>query len=319
MTRLEMINFLKNNNIMIHDINLNETEPAHDNNDWVFYLSTDELVNLVKAVEKEKAGKKLTKKEIYLKYSVHFDPSKNDKVYSIIGWIPQLLKDGNGKTGKLVLTYSLLPGTALFEIDIDGNIIVIKGTCCCDCDGCYAKAGRYNTETVIGSMGVNTYLTNNHIEFVYRCIMAQLEIMERGEIRIHAAGDFNTKDPDAYANMWHKIAEKNNTFRFWTYTKVKRFETLFDDLKNANIVKSVIPGIGFNFGHCDYIINAYYTLKEMGKKVYICKCGIDKNQHCQNCGVCATYEYVLFIEHSTEYKAELDPLYPKLCEIANNQ
>lgn len=90
-------------------------------------------------------------------------------------------------------------------------------------------------------------------------------------------------------------------------------------MKNANIVKSVIPGIGFNFGHCDYIINAYYTLKELGKSVYICKCGIDKNQHCERCGVCATYEYVLFIEHSTGYNAEKDPLYNKLCEIVNNQ
>jgi hypothetical protein len=154
---------------------------------------------------------------------------------------------------------------------------------------------------------------------VKACINAQLEYIGRGEIRIHAAGDFNTKNPDIYAEMWHDIAKKNNTFRFWTYTKVKRFETLFDGLKNANIVKSVIPGIGFNFGHCDYIINAYYTLKELGKKVYICKCGIDKNQHCERCGVCATYEYVLFLEHSTDYKPEQDPLFDKFIELVNNQ
>lgn len=100
---------------------------------------------------------------------------------------------------------------------------------------------------------------------------------------------------------------------------MKQYETLFDDLKNANIVKSIIPSIGFNFGKCEYIINAYFTLKTMGKSVYICKCGIDKNQHCENCGVCAAYEYVLFLEHSTDYKAEADPLYSKLCEIVNNQ
>jgi len=149
--------------------------------------------------------------------------------------------------------------------------------------------------------------------------MAQLEYIGRGEIRIHAAGDFNTKDPESYARMWYDIAKKNNSFRFWTYTKVKQFETLFDNLKNANIVKSVIPGIGFNFGTCEYIINAYYTLQEMNESVYICKCGIDKMQHCEKCGVCATYKYVLFVEHSTSYKAEKDPLYAKLCEIVNNQ
>lgn len=101
--------------------------------------------------------------------------------------------------------------------------------------------------------------------------------------------------------------------------KLKKFENLFDKFKNANIVKSVIPGLGFNFGKCEYIINAYYTLLELGKSVYICKCGIGKEQHCEHCGVCATYDYVLFIEHSTGYKAEKDPYYDKLVEIINNQ
>ena len=265
----------------------------------------------------DKAVKRLTKKQVYAKHGIEMN--KDGKILSIIGWIPELLKEGNDKTGKLVYTFSLLPGTAVFEMDIFGNIITVKGTCCCDCVGCYAKTGRYNCDNVIHSMAVNTFLVNNDIDFVYRAIMAQLEYIGRGEVRIHAAGDFNTANPEEYAAMWKSIAKKNNTFRFWTYTKVKRFESLFDGLKNANIVKSVIPGIGVNYGHCDYIINAYYTLRELGKSVYICRCGIDKNQHCQNCGVCATYEYVLFIEHSTEYKAEKDPSYGKLIEIINNQ
>ena len=259
---------------------------------------------------------RLTKKDIYAKHGITFD---NGKIVSPIGLISELLKEGNTKTGKAVYTFSLLPGTFDFTVDIQGNPVSIVGTCCCNCSGCYAKTGRYNCDNVIYSMDINTYLVNNHIDFVKACIMAQLETIGRGEVRIHAAGDFNTKDPDSYAAMWHEIAKKNNAFRFWTYTKVKKFENLFNDLKNANIVKSVIPGIGFNFGHCDYIINAYYTLREMGKSVYICKCGIDKNQHCERCGVCATYDYVLFLEHSTGYNAEKDPLFGKLVEIVNNQ
>ena len=149
--------------------------------------------------------------------------------------------------------------------------------------------------------------------------MAQLEYIGRGEVRIHAAGDFNTSDPEQYATMWKEIATAFPAFRFWTYTKVKHFENLFDGMKNANIVKSVIPGIGFNFGKCEYIINAYYTLKSLNQSVYICKCGIDKNQHCERCGVCTAYKYVLFLEHSTSYNAEKDTLYSKLCEIVKNQ
>ena len=259
---------------------------------------------------------KTTKKDIYTKYGIQYE---NGKILSPVGYISELLKEGNQKTGKQVYTFSLLPGNGSYTVIINGHETTVKGTCACTCSGCYAMTGRYNCSNVINSMAVNTYLVNNHIDFVKRCIMAQLESIGRGEIRIHAAGDFNTADPEKYANMWKDIAKKNNAFRFWTYTKVKKYETLFDDLKNANIVKSVVPGIGLNFGHCEYIINAYYTLKDMGESVYICKCGIDKNQHCERCGVCATYKYVLFIEHSTGYNAEKDPMYSKLVEIVNNQ
>ena len=257
-----------------------------------------------------------SKKAVYAKHGIIFD---GEKIISPIGKISEFLKEGNTKTGKRVYTFSVLPGTGDYTITVNGLEITEKGTCKCDCIGCYAKTGNYRYNSTIRSLLINTYLVNNHIEFVKACIMAQLEYLERGEIRIHAAGDFNTKDPAAYSNMWYEIAKKNTAFRFWTYTKVKQYESLFDSLKNANIVKSVIPGIGFNFGHCDYIINAYYTLLEIGKSVYICKCGIDKEQHCEKCGVCAAYEYVLFLEHSTAYNAEKDPLYSKLCEIVNNQ
>lgn len=264
----------------------------------------------------KKAMKKISKKEIYAKYGIRIE---GDKIVSPIGNICELLKEGNDKTGKLVYTFSLLPGTDVFKMEINGHEITAKGTCICDCIGCYAKTGRFTCSNVIRSMIINTYLVNNHLDFVKACISAQLEYIGRGEIRIHAAGDFNTENSEQYTNMWYDIAKRNNSFRFWTYTKIKRYETLFDDLKNANIVKSVIPGIGINFGHCDYIINAYYTLRELEQSVYICKCGIDKNQHCERCGVCATYKYVLFVEHSTDYKAEKDPMYSKLCEIVNNQ
>jgi hypothetical protein len=270
-----------------------------------------------KQVKKAAAkAKRITKKEVYAKYGIKFE---NGKIVSPIGSVCELLKEGNDKTGKLVLTFSLLPGSGHFEIDVNGKAYSVKGTCVCDCKGCYAKTGHYRQSTAIRSMIINTYLVNNYLEFVKACIMAQLEYFERGEIRIHAAGDFNTENSKEYAAMWHDIAKANNTFRFWTYTKIKKYETLFDDLKNANIVKSIIPGIGFNFGHCDYIINAYYTLKELGKSVYICKCGIDKNQHCERCGVCSSYDYVLFLEHSTDYKPEADPLYGKFIELVNNQ
>lgn len=98
-----------------------------------------------------------------------------------------------------------------------------------------------------------------------------------------------------------------------------QFETLFDNVPNANIVKSVINGIGYNYGHCGYIIDTYNRLRAMGANVYICRCGIDKNQHCENCKHCATAQFVLFIEHSTNYKAEQDPRFEELSALIESQ
>lgn len=249
--------------------------------------------------------KKMSKKDVYAGYGIEF---KNGKILTPDGeWINELLKEGNSKTGKKVLTWSMLPGTE------NG------GTCVCNCKGCYAMTGFYKMPSVRESLEQNTAIVNNHIEFFTAAIIAQLEYIGQAEVRIHAAGDFNTNNPSEYAKAWHFIAEKNPSCKFWTYTKMPEYETLFDDLQNANIVKSIIPEKGVNFGHCDYIMELYAFLKACGKSVYICRCGIDKNQHCENCGHCSTVNYVLFIEHSTEYKAEEDPLFSELKAIIESQ
>ena len=247
--------------------------------------------------------KKPTKKEIYAMHGIDYDG--NNHILYNGNRICELLKEGNSKTGKRVYTFSLPAGT--------------DGTCICDCIGCYAKTGRYNAENVKASNWLNQYIVENDIDFFYHAICAQLETIGKGEIRIHASGDFNTKNSKAYANCWKMIALKYNTFLFWTYTKMKEYETLFDGIDNANIVKSVINGIGYNFGHCGYIIETYKKLKAMGANVYICRCGIDKNQHCENCKHCATSDFVLFIEHSTDYKAEKDPHYNELKALIESQ
>lgn len=244
----------------------------------------------------------MTKKEIYAKYGIEFH---DGKIFYHGQWVKELLKEGNEKVGKKVYTFSLPAGT--------------KGSCICDCKGCYAKKGRYVFPNVKKSLTLNQNIVESDINFFYRAISAQLETLKSAEIRIHAAGDFNTKNSKIYAETWKKIVKENPKFLFWTYTKVEKYENLFDDLKNGNIVKSVINGVGFNYGHCGYIIDTYNKLKAMGASVYICRCGIDKNQHCQGCKHCANCQFILFIEHSTEYKAEKDPRYNELVKLINSQ
>lgn len=241
--------------------------------------------------------KKLSKAAIYAKYGIDY---KNGKIVTPIGIMPELLKVGNSKTGAAVKTWSMN-----------------QTTCPCHCIGCYADSGCYQFANVKESLAKNTELAKNHLEFLRRALTAQCETLKPGtEIRIHAVGDFFSYD---YLMMWHEIAEMFPELIFWTYTKVQVFETAFDDIDNGNIVKSIVPGFGFNFGHCDKIIRMYHALISMGKRVHICRCGIDENQHCAGCACCSKYEYVLFVEHSTAYKAIEDPLFNELVQLIENQ
>lgn len=170
--------------------------------------------------------------------------------------------------------------------------------------------------SVIVSNAIKTYLARNHMDFVKRAIIAQIIADNIKLCRIHASGDFFSIE---YVEMWRDIVKACEACVFWTYTKNTEAENAFNDFDNINIVKSVIHGFGFNFGTCGYILKVYRALKEAGKSVYICRCGIDKNQHCTNCKGCSKSEYVLFIEHSTGYKAEEDPLFEEVKAIIENQ
>ena len=121
--------------------------------------------------------------------------------------------------------------------------------------------------------------------------------------------------------MWYDILKQFPNVKAWTYTKVKENDEIrmLNSLPNMNIVKSIIQGCGFNYGHVAYIANMFYRLKRLGKSVYICRCGIDDSQHCSDCDGCREHEYVLFLEHSTDYNARADYGYNKIVELINNQ
>ena len=293
---------------------------------------------------KQKTLKVKSKTEIFTDHGIEYNPITG-KIKSPLGWVNLVLVDGNEKIGKGIYHFSTLPGNFEYHINIaliqkekisenkksasfgkpvkytaldeeNPVFIDVNGTCVCNCVGCYAMTGNYNYDTTQAYLGIRTYLAWYHIKFLEAAISAQIEAEKIGYIRIHASGDFCSEE---YATMWKRIATKYCNVVFWTYTKIKEYETLFDGLDNANIVKSIIPGKGKNYGHCDYVLALYEFLKSIGKTVYICRCGIDKKQHCTNCKGCSKNEYVLFIEHSTEYKAEKDPLFPILKKIIESQ
>ena len=144
-----------------------------------------------------------------------------------------------------------------------------------------------------------------------RAIMAQIIADGIRVCRVHVTGDFFSME---YINMWREIAQAFPGVVFWSYTKNPVAEHAFDDIENFHVVPSKIPGKGYNYGHCNYILALFDYLTKKGFRVFVCMCGFDDENpaHCDTCGACRTCDYVLFLEHSTNYNAKDDPLYPVL-------
>lgn len=258
---------------------------------------------------------KKTKKDIYKEFGIEFQDGKI--LAPEFGLINPLLINGNAKLGKGVYTFSILAGNALKTYTINGKEYELLATCPCNCPGCYAQNGCYRFPSCKESLARKTFLVRNFPEFVRNAIIAQIKADKIKLCRIHAAGDFYGLE---YVKVWKDICAACPDCVFWGYTKFQAAEKAFQAVPNCNIVKSVLPGgTGFNFGTCEYILRAYAALKEAGKAVYICRCGIDKMQHCSNCKGCSKNEFVLFIEHGTAYDPASDPLFPVLRDIIEKQ
>ena len=257
---------------------------------------------------------KTSKKEIYASYGIEYS---NGKILApVYGWINPLLINGNAKLGKGVYTWSVLPTNQDITYRENGITKTEKGTCPCTCPGCYACNGCYKFNSTKKSLARKTVLSRHFSDFVKRAILAQIKADNIHICRIHAAGDFFSNE---YIAIWQDICRACPDCLFWSYTKNPAAESAFDDIANCNIVKSIIPGKGVNYGTCSYIMALYYELIAAGKTVYICRCGIDKNQHCTNCHHCAESEFVLFLEHGTAYKPEKDPLFPAFVALVKSQ
>ena len=230
---------------------------------------------------------------------------------------PLPLVNGNEKIGHGVWHASTLPGDKNITAIVNGETITEKGTCPLTCPGCYGCTGNYRFNGVKYALIMRTRLLKNHMSDYFKIALCQIVAENIKYIRVHATGDFISGE----AAGWHEIFKNNSGLIGWTYTKCDMIGeiALLDSLNNFNIVKSIVPGCGFNYGHIGYILNTYETLKNNGETPYICRCGIDKNQHCSNCTGCSKNKYVLFIEHSTDYKAEKDILYNDIKALIESQ
>ena len=231
---------------------------------------------------------------------------------------PVPLVKGNSKLGKNVYHSSTLPTNKTVTcIDKQGNEISEQGTCPATCKGCYGTTGHYKQNSVKYYAMMRTKLLKNYPEIYFQLVAIQLECEQVEKSRIHAIGDFIPGE----AMGFYKAMKELPHIKSWTYTKVENDPDieLLNSLPNVNVVQSVIKGWGYNYGHVAYIAALYYYLKRNNESVYICRCGIDPEQHCSDCDGCSDHKYVLFLEHSTGYNPKTDYGYDKFVQLVNNQ
>lgn len=255
----------------------------------------------------------MTKREqaTYKKHGIETDGV--NALVSPLGLVTSLLQDGNGKLGTGVYTWSTLATNKTWHSEKFGDI---KGTCNCHCDGCYGECGHYTHCNVIDALAIRTLLIRFFPEWVLSALSAQLEIIGNCDVRIHATGDFENVQ---YAEIFRTLASRFPNVRFWSYTKNAEIETYFDDTPNVNIVRSIIPDFGYNFGTIEYVLSAWLYLISIGENPHICECGTNKYHHCNNCNGCRINKYVLFIIHGGKYKAYNSGLYSIMQDIMHFQ
>ena len=222
--------------------------------------------------------------------------------------------NGNSKIGENVYHFSTTPGGS-----------DIGGTCPFKCPDCYGFEGKYNCDNVKKGLAIRTEIARNDLDFLYAAISAEIEKFGIEYFRTHVTGDYFSIP---YVDMWETIVNEHKNTNFWSYTKSENqygpdFDKALAKLNshnNMNIVPSVIPGKGFNFGKCDYILKLYKYLLSIGEDVYICPCGTDNTVHCNSCHGCSKHKFVLFLLHGVKtYNAKKDILFPAIAEIVANQ
>ena len=258
------------------------------------------------------------KKELKNKIEALGLPVNGNKIIIDGTAYPLPLVKGNKKIGGGVWHASTLPTNQIITAYTAAGVeLQERGTCPCTCNGCYGTRGNYRFNSVKMALLMRTRLLRRYPEIYFQLVSAQIESENIQNLRVHATGDFIENE----ARGWFETFKKYPDLIGWTYTKcqIAGDIALLDSLSNFNIVDSIVKGCGYNFGHIDYILAVWEKLKAENKNVYICRCGVDKNQHCETCRGCSLNKHVLFIEHSTDYNAAADPLYSTISELINAQ
>ncbi len=189
-----------------------------------------------------------------------------------------LLTRGNSKLDKSIFNWSITPIKSCLN--------------CEDCKkSCYAIKSYRFYPTVKLAWDRNLILAKNG-DFVSMVVNQLKKARTCKAVRIHVAGDFFDQN---YINSWEKIILLFPNIKFYCYSKVMEILnfTAIMAAPNFNIINSIAPDGGVNFGNQDRV----NELKDMGYLVCPVTNGDTDIQCGRNCSLCLTHRKVCFIEH----------------------
>lgn len=211
----------------------------------------------------------------------HDSPSKSRTDYIEIGeqkihFAPRLMTSGNSKLGGDVLSFDL-------------PAVKTCPNCKFCTKGCYAK--RTERFPAVHDKHVTNFLITKHSPMKFlQLIGGQLCKCKQNIVRIHSSGDFYSQE---YLDLWELIARNFPSISFYGYTKTRGFFdfTKIDELFNINIIDSILPNGGVNFGSLEYCKTMSYIYN-----IPICPAYLGK-QCMVDCDICLKCKHVLFVQH----------------------
>lgn len=173
------------------------------------------------------------------------------------------------------------------------------------CKHCYALKAEHQYLQVLPAR--MRHLKETMANSFVSSLVEEIRKSKKTKVRIHESGDYYSQ---AYLDKWTAIAEQLPNVRFYCFTKKedKLDFTAFKALLNTNVVQSIAPDGGYNFGTMERLAE----LSAMG--YHICPCGIEeetisytksgkkviknKDKVCMNtCNACLYTERVAFLKH----------------------
>ena len=186
---------------------------------------------------------------------------------------------GNAKLSSRTLIWSIAPGKDY--------------SCRQSCPGCYAM-NLFRRYPGVKDCWIKNYETvRDNPDRIVTAIKAIIEAYGDyfDQVRVHTAGEFFSEE---YAQAWNKAAEILQAAGKQVYSYTKN-EDVLPFLGNINVVRSWVPGHGFNFGPAQ-------SIERLARERNLPICPATQDHQgpiiCgDNCRTCINEQFVLFIKH----------------------